>query len=70
VTSRCNACTGTGRGAGVDDLELATLGWVHWFNETWPHSALNYTPPSEFEQQYYRQNTSQQQPLPGQLASH
>jgi putative transposase len=55
---------------GVDDLELATLSWVHWFNETRLHSALNYSPPIEFEQQYYRQNNSQQQPLPGELASH
>jgi len=26
---------------GVDDLELATLGWVDWFNHTRLHSALD-----------------------------
>jgi putative transposase len=39
----------------VDDLELATLGWVHWFNETRLHSALGYVPPAEFEATYYAQ---------------
>ena len=31
---------------GADDLELATLGWVDWFNHTRLHSALDYRPPS------------------------
>lgn len=55
---------------GVDDLELATLNWVHWFNNNRLHSSLGYVPPIEFEQQHYRQNDSQQQPLPGELALH
>jgi putative transposase len=29
---------------GVDDLELGTLNWVHWFNEHRLHSALGYVP--------------------------
>jgi putative transposase len=37
---------------GVEDLELATLNWVHWFNEHRLHSALNYLPPTEFEQDH------------------
>ena len=41
---------------GVDDLELATLNWVHWFNETRLHSAIGDVPPIEFETEYYRQN--------------
>lgn len=54
----------------VDDLELATLSWVHWFNEHRLHSALDYVPPIEHEQTYYRQNQSQQQPLSGEPALH
>ena len=53
---------------GVDDLELATLNWVHWFNNNRLHSSLGYVPPVEFEQQHYRQNDALQQPLPGELA--
>lgn len=55
---------------GIDDLELATLNWVHWFNNNRLHSSLGYVPPIEFEEQYYRQNDPQQQPLPGELALH
>ncbi len=45
---------------GVDDLELATLNWVH--------SSLDHVPPVEFEADYYyRQNNSRQQPLSGEL---
>jgi putative transposase len=50
----------------VDDLELATLGWVHWFNETRLHSALGYVPPAEYEATYY----AQQQPLLGEPSLH
>ncbi len=39
----------------VDALELATLSWVHWFNEHWLHSSLGYLPPVEYEHAYYRQ---------------
>ncbi len=49
----------------VDDLELTTLSWVHWFNEHRLHSALGYLPPAEYEEHYYRRNTPRQQPLPG-----
>lgn len=34
---------------GVDELELATLSWVHWFNEQRLHSHCRDTPPAEFE---------------------
>jgi hypothetical protein len=34
----------------VDDLELRTLTWVHWFNRTRLHSAQGHVPPVEFEQ--------------------
>jgi putative transposase len=54
----------------VDDLELATLSWVHWFNTNRLHSALDYATPIETEEQYYRQINPRQQPLPGELALH
>jgi putative transposase len=49
----------------VDDLELATLSWVHWFNHQRLHGSLDHVPPVEFEQNHYRQNpvTEQDQPL-------
>ncbi len=40
---------------GVDDLELATLDWVSWFNTTRIHSSIGDVPPIEFENNYYRQ---------------
>jgi len=36
----------------VDEVELATLEWVHWFNHERLHSALNDVPPVEFETAY------------------
>jgi putative transposase len=37
----------------VDDVELGTLGWVHWHNHQRLHSYLNDVPPTEFEQTFY-----------------
>ena len=37
----------------VDQLELATLSWVHWFNEDRLHSHCNDVPPAEFEAVFY-----------------
>lgn len=54
----------------VDELELATLSWVHWFNENRLHSAIGYRTPVEAEREYYRQINSQQHPLPGEPALH
>ena len=54
----------------VDDLELATLSWVHWFNTARLHSSIDYLTPVEFEEQYYRQINPQPQPQPGELALH
>ena len=38
----------------VDEVELATLEWVHWFNTSRLHSTLDDVPPAEFEAAYYR----------------
>jgi len=39
----------------VEDVELATLGWVHWWNTTRLHSAIGDIPPAEFEAAHYAQ---------------
>ena len=39
--------------ADVDELELATLSWVHWFNEHRLHGHCNDVPPAEFEAAFY-----------------
>jgi transposase InsO family protein len=37
----------------VEDLELATLGWVHWHNTQRLHGYLSDVPPVEFENAFY-----------------
>ena len=37
----------------VDELELATLSWVHWFNHDRLHGYLGDVPPTEFEAAFY-----------------
>ena len=55
----------------VDDLELATLSWVHWFNHQRLHSAIGYRTPVEAEQDYYRQHqTAPATAEAGELALH
>ena len=44
----------------VDDVELATLSWVHWFNTTRLHSSLGDIPPAEFETTHYAQRSTSQ----------
>lgn len=48
----------------VEDVELATLGWVHWHNTTRLHGYLNDLPPAEFEAAFYDAQRSDQ-PLVG-----
>ena len=38
---------------GVDDVELATLAWVDWWNNRRIHGATGGVPPAEFEAGYY-----------------
>ncbi|SJM69673.1 Mobile element protein [Agrococcus casei LMG 22410] len=54
----------------ADDLELATLSWVHWFNESRLHSSIAYRTPAEMENQYYREMNTQSQTALGELALH
>lgn len=44
----------------VDELELATLSWVHWFNNDRLHGHCGDIPPAEFEAAHY----AAQQPTP------
>jgi putative transposase len=43
---------------GLDDLELATLEWVDWFNHRRLFEDHGRIPPAEFEANYYRQTVS------------
>jgi putative transposase len=45
--------TRTGPWRTVDDVELATLGWVHWHNTIRLHGYLGDIPPTEFEEKLY-----------------
>lgn len=44
----------------VDDVELGTLGWVHWHNTERLHGYLGDVPPSEFEAAYAAQKADQE----------
>jgi putative transposase len=39
---------------GLDDLEIATCGWVSWFNDNRLHGELDDQSPAEVEAAYYR----------------
>jgi putative transposase len=43
---------GQGPWKNVDDVELATLAWVHWWNTARLHESLGYVPPAEFEDKW------------------
>jgi putative transposase len=43
-----------GQWRGLDDLEIATCGWVSWFNEERFHGELDDLTPAEVEDNYYR----------------
>jgi transposase InsO family protein len=37
-----------------EQVERAIFQWATWYNEERLHSALNYVPPAEYEQDYWR----------------
>ena len=41
-----------GSWSGRNEVERETASWVHWYNTSRLHSALNHTPPIEYEQRY------------------
>jgi putative transposase len=49
----------------VDELELATLSWVDWFNNDRLHGHCDDTPPAEYEAAFY----ADQQPDPARVGT-
>jgi putative transposase len=47
---------------GLDDVELATLTWVAWYNADRLLEPLGYVPPAEFEQAFYDRQAEAAQP--------
>ena len=45
-----------GHWTGLDDLEIATCGWVSWFNEERFHGELDDLTPAEVEVAYYERS--------------
>jgi len=43
---------------GVEQVEFATLEWIHWFNHRRLLEPLGYCPPAEFEAIYWQHNSS------------
>ena len=42
----------------VEDVELATVAWVHWWNTARLHSSIGNVPPAEFEVAHYARDQS------------
>jgi len=40
----------------IEEVELATLSWVHWYNTQRLHGYLNHVPPTEYEETHYAQH--------------
>jgi len=55
---------------GLDDVELATLEYVDWFNHRRLHGHCGDIPPVEFEQHYYRQNADLNEDQPATASLH
>jgi putative transposase len=47
----------------VEDVELATLGWVHWHNTARLHGYLGDVPPTEYEQAFYAAHRTVHDPV-------
>ena len=54
----------------LDDVELATLEYVDWFNHRRLHGACGNIPPVEFEDDYYRQIAGLTQDVPAEPSLH
>ena len=47
----------------IEDVELATLEWVWWFNNHRLFGPLGHVPPAEYEEQYRSRQSAQSEPL-------
>jgi putative transposase len=54
----------------LDDVELATLEYVDWFNHRRLHSACGDMPPVEYEQAHYRSNAALSPEAPAEPSLH
>jgi putative transposase len=54
----------------VEDLELATASWVHWFNTQRLHSMIGNVPPVEYEHHYYAHQPAREALISGELSLH
>jgi transposase InsO family protein len=43
---------------GIEGIELNTLEWVSWYNNTRLHGEIGHVPPAEFEESYYSHQAS------------
>jgi putative transposase len=55
---------------GLDDVELATLEWVDWFNQRRLHGFCQNLPPAEFEDLYHQQHAQLEHLKPGEPSLH
>lgn len=54
---------------GPDDVEWATLTYIHWFNHTRLHGEIGMQPPAEYEHAYYSQPRPAETAEPQQITS-
>jgi putative transposase len=54
----------------VEDVELATLSWVDWYNTRRLHGHCQNTPPAEYEDHYHQQHDLAGTHQPGELSFH
>lgn len=55
----------------IEELELATLIWVDWYNTIRLHTSIGDIPPIEYEQNHHQEQINpRQQPLPGTPSVH
>ena len=47
-----------GPGRTAEQVEIATLEWIDWFNHRRLYQACGDIPPADLETAYYRQNTA------------
>jgi putative transposase len=55
---------------GLDDVELATLEWIDWYNHRRLHSFCHNLPPAEYEDLYHQHQTRLEPHKPGEPSLH